>query len=480
MKKICLFLAIIMLSYPLSSFAEVIDILPAPEFEFVVLDKLDENMAIDDEIKTPDEGIDKDDDTSQDKDLVEDLPSDNEFVEENDPDIDEFPNDESQDDDILPKDEMDEESIYDSGEDALDKEQSDEHSSDNDPEEKDFPDADNKEADPEKDAEDCTEGKEQNEEDIKIAPDDEDETKENYNEIVLLSIPALTPPAIDNVYVDAYAGIAEILVSGVELDGVTIGMKIVPIGNESEIVYVRQIMIDSYGGCIAVADLSGSSSQLFKLTVEAGDLGRFERIFTCGEAEKLKCTRTVSNIKIEATADIPTEQIIAIKVLSIDGEVKYVCQKKTNSDGSYSVNIPLPTDDEYIVYVTEGKTGRQFIKTVDTKISSENQFSSKQTISGSAGEYKEAVVCAKNITDISKYIYEIEYDSSVLSVKNINPLLESNIKIVSFDRGCVAFTSSNRNIAGHLWTGTINVVQFELLRDTDKTEISLNIYESED
>lgn len=421
MKKICLLLAIMLMSSTLSSFAEEITVLPAPEFELVVLDKLDENMYVDDEINTPD---DEDSDTLQDNDQDEGTPFDDET------------------------------------------------------EEKEIPDKDNEEADTEQDSENVPDDKEENEEEIKSTPDGEEENKENGNEIMPLFITPLIPPTIDDVYVDANSGIVEIVINGVALDGTTVGMKIVPLGNEGEIAYIRQIVIDGYSGCFAVADLSESSSQLFKLTVDAGDLGRFERIFTCGEAEKLKCTRTVSGIKIEATADIPTEQDIAVKILNSEGTVQYIGQKKTDSNGSYSINVSLPSDDKYIVYVTEGLTGRQFIRSVGKEITSDVLFTAKQSIGGKAGEYKEALLYAKNIDNTSKYTYELKYDSSVLSVKNMD-LLKGHVKVKSFERGRIVFTSDNRSMSDYVWSGTINGVQFELLQTVSSTEISINIYESE-
>lgn len=413
MKKICLLLAAVMLlTVPLSALAEEISTLPAPEFTIVI----------------PGESFD-------DGFLLEPAPdNDNEENAEEIPE-EKDDGDASQDKELVPDDPEDDNS-------------------------EDTPDHDDTNG----------EGEEKTPSIDKIVDNYED------YEIEAFSFTPLTHPTIYNVFVDVYSGVAEITVYGDSLEGKTVGLKIVPIGNEDKIVYARQIEIGSYSGCVVTADLNGSESQLFRLTVEGGDLGRYDSIFSCGEADKLTCTRTATGVKVESTADIAATQNVVVKIMDGREEV-FVRQIKTDSLGKYSVSALLPdANGDYIVYVTEGLTGRQYAKTVGSQVGTGAVYTTEHTITGSAGKQIEAIIYAKDIRDTSKYTYEIIYDSSALSVKNMD-LLGDNIHIISFEKGRIVFTSSDRNLNGKVWSGTINALLFEFLSGSSEAKITLNVYD---
>lgn len=327
--------------------------------------------------------------------------------------------------------------------------------------------------------EDSEENADEEDADNEEESDDGQQTDEDYG-IAPLSIFQEEPACLEDVIIVADGSAAEIIVCGYSLEGKKACVKIVPVGDERSIAYMRQIQIDSYGSCIINADLSASHSQLFKITVDCGIAGRVEKVFACGESDKLNCTRGLLGIGISAKADMKAAQMIAVKITDTNGNIVFAKQVMSSADGSYSLSAEFEGIDkskEYIVSVTEGKTGRQYVKNVGMLLPEAAVTEKTCTLSGSAGGRGEVVVFGKNLTNTSEYVYELTYNSSALRVKYAN-LLGGNINILSAGDGCIIFTSENRNSTGNLWSGTINAVQFELLSGSAST-VTLRVYEKE-
>lgn len=308
------------------------------------------------------------------------------------------------------------------------------------------------------------------------APQKETSDEQTEGDMALLAIFQEEPAILSDIIIDTYAATAEIVLSGSGLEGTTACVKIVPVGDEKNIAYIRQLAVDNYGGCIFSADLSGINSQLFKITADCGRAGRIEKLFTCGEAEKLICKRNLLSIGVSGTADVKTEQNINIKITDTNGNIKYARQVKSSADGSYSINAAfdgIDSNAEYIVSVTEEKTGRQFVKKTGILTPESAVYEKSCMVSGTEGR-GEVVIFGKNLADTSKYLYEVTYNPSAMRVKYDN-LIGSNIKILSTGEGRIVFSSENRNDAGKLWSGTINALQFELLSGSGN--VTLRVYE---
>ncbi len=307
-------------------------------------------------------------------------------------------------------------------------------------------------------------------------PEKESSDEQTEGDMALLAIFQEEPAILNDVIIDTYGTTAEIVLSGSGLEGTTACVKIVPVGDEKNIAYIRQLAVDNYGGCIFNVDLSGINSQLFKITADCGRAGRIEKLFTCGEAEKLICKRSLLSIGVSGTADVKTEQNINVKITDTNGNIKFVRQIKSSADGSYSINAAFDGIDnstEYIVSVTEEKTGRQFVKKTGILTAESAVYEKSCTVSGTGGR-GEVVIFGKNLADTSKYLYEVTYNPSAMRVKYDN-LIGSNIKILSTGEGRIVFSSESRNDAGKLWSGTINALQFELLSGSGN--VTLRVYE---
>lgn len=301
------------------------------------------------------------------------------------------------------------------------------------------------------------------------------ENEENYG-IDLLSIYQEEPPVLNYVGVSTLGSIAEILVEGDNLLGVNTAVKITSVGDD-KIVYMRQIKIDSYGGCVLIADLSDYKTQLFKLSVACGKAGRYEQLFVCGESEKLICTHKLTGISVSAKADIGKAQAIGIKITEMNGEIVFARQMETAADGSYNFTAEFPTaknNSEYMVFVTENLTGRQFVKKVGVMLPDGFVMTKTAAIQADAGGMGEVIVYGKNLDDTSRYIYEIEYNASDLKVNYTN-LIGDEVSVISMSEGRIVFESKNRNISGKKWAGTINAVQFTSLTGKS-SEVRLSVY----
>ena len=301
------------------------------------------------------------------------------------------------------------------------------------------------------------------------------ENEENYG-IDLLSIYQEEPPSLNYVGVSTSGSMAEILIEGDNLFGVNAAIKITSVG-DNKIVYMRQIKIYSYGGCVVDADLSGYKSQLFTLSVACGKAGRYEQLFVCGEAEKLTCTHKLTGISVSAKADIGKAQTIGVKITEMNGEIVFARQMETATDGSYNFTAEFPTvknNSEYMVFVTENLTGRQFVKKVGVMLPDDFVMTKTAAIQTEAGGMGEVIIYGKNLNDTSRYIYEIEYNASDLKVNYMN-LVGDEVTVISVSKGRIVFESKNRNMSGKKWSGTINAVQFTSLTGKS-SEVRLSVY----
>lgn len=308
------------------------------------------------------------------------------------------------------------------------------------------------------DADDEPDDETRDDEDADAESDAEDE-----NEIMPLMIFQELPPYLADVVVSTTDYVADVMIVGDNLANEPIRVKIVPVGDEKNIAYMRQIRAESYGGCMFSADLSGCDSQLFKITVDAGRAGRIEKLFVCGETNKLTCTRGAMDISVSGIADVKAVQNVTVKITDTSGVPVYVRQIRSKSNGAYSVNATfedINSDTEYIVHVTEGKTGRQFVKRAGVVTPDRYIYYKECVISGNTGDYGEVVLYGKNITHSYEYTFELTFDPTKVRVKNAN-IVGSTVKILSYSEGRLVFKSSISNT--NVWSGTLNAVQFQLL-----------------
>lgn len=307
----------------------------------------------------------------------------------------------------------------------------------------------------------------------------EDTDDEDY-EIALIGTYQKQMPKLENIFVDVIGYTASILIEGNNLEGEKVCVKIVPIDNQENIAYIRQVEAEYDTVCSLDVELSGYSSQLFKITANCGSGTGIEKLFVCGESNKLNLKRDPVAINISATANVEEEQRITVKIEDMNGTTVFMRQIKSNAAGNYSVNASFPSinkEKEYIIFVTEEKSNMQFVQKVGVFLPESAVFQKSNTISGGLGHCGDVVIYGKNLSDTSKYIYELTYNSSELKLKYAN-LIGENIKILSINNGSIVFVSENRNIEGKLWSGTVNVVMFEALSENPAT-VTLGIYERE-
>lgn len=303
--------------------------------------------------------------------------------------------------------------------------------------------------------------------------------EENY-EMELASTYQEQTPNLENIFVDVIGDTASIFLEGNNLEGEKVCVKIVPIDNEENIAYIRQLEAEYDTVCSFEVNLSGYSSQLFKITANCGSGIGIEKLFVCGESNKLKLKRDPVGINISATANVEEKQKITVKIEDMNATTVYTRQIISNADGSYSVDASFPSinkEEEYIIFVTEEKSNMQFVQKVGIFLPESAVLQKSNTITGGLGHCGDVVIYGKNLSDTSKYIYELMYNSSELKLKYAN-IMGENIKILNINDGNIVFVSENRNIEGKLWSGTVNVVMFEALSENSAT-VTLSVYERE-
>lgn len=292
-----------------------------------------------------------------------------------------------------------------------------------------------------------------------------------------------------DISVDAEAKSAEIIIDGANITDRLVSVKIAPLGGYSALYYIRNVKLDSDIGII-YAMLPSDADGLCKVDVDMAELGHWSKIAVIGESENLTCVSNRKTAVISGNSKTAGIKSVQIKVMDENGEVVFLRQKNSNADGSFELRATLPAESPtYVVWVTVSGENGGYAKTITPYNSSEAKYTYEFASSGGVGEYTDVAIYGKNITDKTKYVYELDYSSSadVLTLVDAcgftgNKELaagfceNTDIEIISVSNGKIRFVVNSSVEENKLWAGTLNLIRFK--RNGQGTvNFTLRIYE---
>lgn len=287
----------------------------------------------------------------------------------------------------------------------------------------------------------------------------------------------------------------EILVQikGENLFNKYVNIKVRPTNTYKDFYYIRTIVLeDDFDNMIRIA-LPEESVGLYRVDVDVEKAARETKVIAIGESDdsELKCEVIENDLIISGKSVDVGIKAVMVKIMDNSGNI--VCLRQTVSapDGSYTVDTTLPADiASYVVWVTiEGEAGG-YVKTITPFNSLQEKYTKEYICPAGAGIYEDVVVYAKNISDMSKYTYELDYsknkDDDILLVdicaltrtKEIEQGFSENerITILSVSNRKIRFTVNGEIENGKLWSGLLNIIRFK--RETsDPIKFILRVYE---
>lgn len=287
----------------------------------------------------------------------------------------------------------------------------------------------------------------------------------------------------------------EILVQikGENLFNKFVNIKVRPTNTYKDFYYIRTIVLeDDFDNMIRIA-LPEESVGLYRVDVDVEKAARETKVVAIGESDdsELKCEVIENDLIISGKSVDAGIKAVMVKIMDNSGNIVCLRQTVSEPDGSYTVDTTLPADIvSYVVWVTiEGEAGG-YVKTITPFNSLQAKYTKEYICPAGAGIYEDVVVYAKNISDMNKYTYELDYsknkDDDILLVdicaltrtKEIEQGFSENerITILSVSNRKIRFTVNGEIENGKLWSGLLNIIRFK--RETsDPIKFILRVYE---
>lgn len=268
-------------------------------------------------------------------------------------------------------------------------------------------------------------------------------------------------------------------------------IKVRPTNTYKDFYYIRTIVLENdFDNMIRIALPEGSVG-LYRVDVDVEKVARETKVIAIGESSdsELKCEAKRKTAVITGQSKTAEEKAIMVKIVDDSGKIVYLRQLTTEADGSYVINATLPAESvSYIVWVTvEGESGG-YVKTMTPFSPNDAKGEYTYTCSGNEDDYEDVLIFAKNIADMEKYTYELDYseymnDVQIVDICALTRTKEveegfcenGSIEVISASNGKIRFVVNGKIEDGTLWSGLLNIVRFKRLTDNDVT-FTLRIY----
>lgn len=268
-------------------------------------------------------------------------------------------------------------------------------------------------------------------------------------------------------------------------------IKVRPTNTYKDFYYIRTIVLENdFDNMIRIA-LPKDSVGLYRVDVDVEKVARETKVIAIGESSdsELKCEASRKTAVITGQSKTEGEKAIMVKIVDDSGKIVYLRQLTTEADGSYVINATLPAESaSYIVWVTVEGESSGYVKTMTPFSPTDTKGEYTYTCSGNEGNYEDVLVLAKNISDMEKYTYELDYfeymnDVQIVDICALTRAKEveegfcenGSIEVISASNGKIRFVVSGKIEEGTLWSGLLNIIRFKRLSDNDVT-FTLRIY----
>lgn len=280
-------------------------------------------------------------------------------------------------------------------------------------------------------------------------------------------------------------------IEGENLSDKCANIKVRPTNTYKDFYYIRTIVLENdFDNMIRIALPEGSMG-LYRVDVDVEKVARETKVIAIGESgdSELKCEAKRKTAVITGQSKTAEEKAIMVKIVDDSGKIVYLRQLTTEADGSYVINATLPAESvSYIVWVTvEGESGG-YVKTMTPFSPNDAKGEYTYICSGNEDDYEDVLIFAKNIADMEKYTYELDYseymnDVQIVDICALTRAKEveegfcenGSIEVISASDGKIRFVVNGKIDDGTLWSGLLNIIRFKRLSDNDVT-FTLRIY----
>lgn len=280
-------------------------------------------------------------------------------------------------------------------------------------------------------------------------------------------------------------------IEGENLLNKCVNIKVRPTNTYKDFYYIRTIVLeDDFDNMIRITLPEGSVG-LYRVDVAVEKDAREAKVIAIGESSdsELKCEANRKTAVITGQSKTEGEKAIMVKIVDDSGEIVYLRQLTTEADGSYVINATLPAESvSYIVWVTVEGESSGYVKTMTPFSPNDAKGEYTYTCSGNESNYEDVLIFAKNITNMEKYTYELDYseymnDVQIVDICALTRAKEveegfcenGSIEVISASNGKIRFVVNGKIEDGTLWSGLLNIVRFKRLTDNDVT-FTLRIY----
>lgn len=282
-----------------------------------------------------------------------------------------------------------------------------------------------------------------------------------------------------------------IQIKGENLFNKCVNIKVRPTNTYKNFYYIRTIVLENDSNNMIRISLPEGSVGLYRVDVDVEKIARETKVIAIGESSdsELKCEANRKTAVITGQSKTSGEKAIMVKIVDDSGKIVYLRQLTTEANGSYTINATLPAESaNYIVWITVEGESSGYVKTMTPFSPNDAKDDCTYTCSGSTGDYEDVLVFAKNIGDMEKYTYELDYSEYMDDVQLVDLCAltrakevergfceNGNIEVISASNGKIRFVVNGIIEDGTLWSGLLNIIRFKRLSDNDVT-FTLRIY----